>query len=128
MPNDAKPNHTPEELLTYWKGQKEYFLCAMLWDEEDLSDLDAIYRVYDEKQKVAERWTRDLMALDRMDDPGDIDYEVEMLIHEVLELSLQVDMKFGIYKLALEWKRMHPGEPEECFDFCFPEGIEKYKR
>ena len=62
----------------------------------------------------------DMLELDRIEDSGNICHEVEMLLHELLELCLQVEMKFGVYKLALEYRRMHHGKREECFGFCFP--------
>lgn len=109
---------SPEELLSYWENRREYFLCAMLWDEEDLSDLAAIHKVYGNIDEVKQRWTHDLIELNRQQD-DDVCYETGQVILEVLELIQQVDMKFGIYKVALEWHEKHPCEPEECYEFLF---------
>ena len=57
---------SPEELLSYWENRREYFLCAMLWDEEGLSDLAAIQKVYGNIDEVKQRWTHDLIELDRI--------------------------------------------------------------
>lgn len=109
---------SPEELLSYWESQREYFMCAMLWDEEDLSDLAAIQKVYGNIDEVKQRWTHDLIELDKYQD-DDVCYETGQVIQEVLELTQQVDMKFGIYKVALEWHEKNPCEPEECYEFLF---------
>lgn len=118
MENRMVHESLPEELLSYWESQREYFLCAMLWDEEDLSDLAAIHKVYGNIDEVKQRWTHDLIELNRQQD-DDVCYETGQVIQEVLELIQQVDMKFGIYKVALEWNEKHTGEPEECYEFLF---------
>lgn len=119
MENRMIHESSPAELLSYWGNQRDYFLCAMLWDEEDLSGLTAIQKVYDNIDEVKRRWTLDLIELDRQVEYDDVCYETGQMIQEVLELCQQVDMKFGIYKTALEWYEKHRGEPEECYEFLF---------
>ena len=119
MDNRMKNASLPDELLSYWESQREFFLCAMLWDEEDLSDLAAIQKVYGNIDEVKQKWTHDLIELDRQAEYDDVCYETGQVIQEVLELTQQVDMKFGIYKRALEWHEKHPCEPEECYEFLF---------
>lgn len=114
-----------EDLRSYWNGRKEFLECCMCWDEEDLSNLDAIEEMYQVIEEVNRKWCPDVIRIENSDDESVC--QIWETIQQVLELTFQVNMKIGPYRTVLKWHNDNPEGQDECFDFFFPDGVKQYK-